>query len=228
MKVVVISLGGSLLFQDSINYNYLKRLKNLLIKYSKKTKFVIISGGGKTARTYMEPLIKEKLSEKEVCLTGIRITRLNARFLHKFFKKNPASNIPKSLKEVKSILQKNNIVFCGSLRYKPDNTSDGTAAEIASYLGTDFVNLTNVDGLFTKDPRKFRDARFISKISFEDFFKMADFAYRPGQHFVLDQSAAKIIKKHRIKTVIMNGYDLKNFENYLNNKKFIGTVIDDY
>lgn len=225
MKVVVISLGGSLIFQDSIDYNYLKELKNLLLKYSKKAKFVIVSGGGKTARTYMEPLIKEGLSYKEVSLTGIRITRLNARFLHKFFGKNPASKIPKSLKEVSSILEKNNILFCGSLRYKPDNTSDGTAAEIASYLNTDFVNLTNVDGLYTKDPRKFKDAKFISRISFNDFMKMADFAYRPGQHFVLDQSAGRIIKKHEIKTIIMNGKNLRNFENFLNNKRFIGTII---
>ena len=226
MKEVVISLGGSLIFQDSIDYDYLKSLKNLLLKYSRNFKFVIVVGGGKTARTYMEPLIKERLSVKEVCLTGIRITRLNARFMHKFFGKNPASKIPKSLKEVESILKKNNIIFCGSLRYKPDNTSDGTAAEIASYLKTDFINLTNVNGLYTKDPRKFKDAKFISKISFSEFFKMADFAYKPGQHFVLDQSAARIIKKYNIKTTILNGKNLKNLENFLNSKEFIGTVIE--
>ncbi len=226
MKEVVISLGGSLIFQDSIDYDYLKSLKNLLLKYSRNFKFVIVVGGGKTARTYMGPLIKEGLSVKEVCLTGIRITRLNARFMHKFFGKNPASKIPKSLKEVESILKKNNIIFCGSLRYKPDNTSDGTAAEIASYLKTDFINLTNVNGLYTKDPRKFKDAKFISKISFSEFFKMADFAYKPGQHFVLDQSAARIIKKYNIKTTILNGKNLKNLENFLNSKEFIGTVIE--
>lgn len=225
MKEVVISLGGSLIFQDTIDYSYLKSLKNLLLKYSKNFKFVIVVGGGKTARTYMEPLTKEGLSIKEVCLTGIRITRLNARFMHKFFGKNPASKIPRSLKEVESILKKNNIIFCGSLRYKPDNTSDGTAAEIASYLKTEFINLTNVNGLYTKDPGKFKDAKFISKISFSDFYKMADFAYKPGQHFVLDQSAARIIKRHSIKTTILNGKNLKNLENFLNNKEFIGTVI---
>lgn len=226
MQKLVISLGGSLIFKDSIDYNYIKGLKSLLLKYSNKTKFVIVVGGGKTARTYIEPLSKEGLSVKEQCLTGIRITRLNARFMHKFFGKNPNSKIPKSLKEVESILEKNNLVFCGSLRYKPDNTSDGTAAEIASYLKTDFVNLTNVNGLYTKDPRKHKDAKFIPEISFEDFFKMADFAYKPGQHFVLDQSAARIIKKYKIKTVIMNGKNLKGFENFLNNKEFIGTIIN--
>ena len=55
---------------------------------------------------------------------------------------------------------------------------------------------------------------------------MADFAYKPGQHFVLDQSAARIIKKYNIKTTILNGKNLKNLENFLNSKEFIGTVIE--
>ncbi len=227
MKVIVVSLGGSLIFQDKINYEFLKKFKDLINKYTKTYKFVIVVGGGKTARIYMDPLKKENLSNKEVCLTGIRVTRFNARFLHKFFKKSPASMIPKSLKEVSSVLNKNKIVFCGALRYKPDNTSDGTAANIAAYLKSDFINLTNVDGLYDKDPNKNKNAKFISNISFEDFYRMANqMKYEPGQHFVLDQSASKIIKKHKIKTTILNGNNLKNIDNFLKGKKFTGTVIN--
>lgn len=227
MQTLVISLGGSLIFQDKINYDYLKKLKNLLLKYSKTYKFVIVVGGGKVARMYMNPLSKEGLSEKEVCLTGIRITRLNARFLHKFFGKNPSSKIPKSLNDIKSILSKNNIIFAGALRYKSDNTSDGTAANIASFLKTEFINLTNVKGLYYKDPRIHKNAKFIPNISFNEFYKMANkIKFKPGQHFVLDQSASRIIKKEKIKTIILNGNNIKNLENYLKGNKFIGTVIN--
>ena len=48
--------------------------------------------------------------------------------------------------------------------------------------------------------------------------------YKPGQHFVLDQHAAEIIKKHKIKTYII-GPNLRNLNNLLNGKKWIGTVI---
>jgi uridylate kinase len=48
--------------------------------------------------------------------------------------------------------------------------------------------------------------------------------YSPGQHFILDQHAAKIIKKHKVKTVIL-GKNLQNLKSYLQGKKFIGTVI---
>jgi uridylate kinase len=47
--------------------------------------------------------------------------------------------------------------------------------------------------------------------------------FKPGQHFVLDQIASKIIMKKKIKTYIMG--DLKNLENFLNLKNFKGTII---
>ena len=85
--------------------------------------------------------------------------------------------------------------------------------------------MTNVKGLYNKDPRKYRDAKFIKEINFNDFYKMINkIKYEAGQHFVLDQNAAKIIKENKIKTVII-GRDLKNFENYLKGKEFIGTII---
>ncbi len=48
--------------------------------------------------------------------------------------------------------------------------------------------------------------------------------YSPGQHFVLDQKASKIILDNKIKTHII-GEELKQLDNLLNNKDFKGTVI---
>jgi uridylate kinase len=49
--------------------------------------------------------------------------------------------------------------------------------------------------------------------------------FKPGQHFVLDQTAAKIIKKYEIRTFII-GEDMKNLDKLLNKKHFVGTVIN--
>jgi len=48
--------------------------------------------------------------------------------------------------------------------------------------------------------------------------------FKPGQHFVLDQKSAKIIKKYNIRTYIL-GPDLKQLDNVLNHKHFIGTLV---
>lgn len=226
MKTFVVSLGGSVIVPDKVDYDFIKRFKNLIGKLSKKNRFVIVVGGGSTARKYIRPLQKEGVDEKICCLIGIGVTRLNARFMANFFgRKISSQSIPSSLKEVNNLLMKNNVVFAGGLRFEPDNTSDGTAASVANYLKADFANMTNVKGLYTKDPRKFKDAKFVKEISFDEFYKITKkIKYEAGQHFVLDQHAAKIIREHKIKTVIV-GEDLRNFENYLKGKRFVGTVI---
>ena len=129
------------------------------------------------------------------------------------------------MKEVKSALHKNSVVICGALRYAEKETSDGTAAKLSHYLNCKFINLTNVSGLYTSDPKKNKNARFIEKISWNNFQKMANkLKYSAGQHFVLDQSAAKIIKKKKTTTYIL-GSNITNLKNLLQNKKFKGTTI---
>ncbi|MBS3074653.1 hypothetical protein J4447_04365 [Candidatus Pacearchaeota archaeon] len=48
--------------------------------------------------------------------------------------------------------------------------------------------------------------------------------YKPGQHFVIDQTASEIILKDKIKTYIVGG-NIKNLINLVSGKKFIGTEV---
>ena len=97
--------------------------------------------------------------------------------------------------------------------------------ELAHFLKTDFINITNIDGLFSENPLKNKNAKFIPKISWKNFDKMArKIQYGAGQNFVLDQNASRIIKKDKIKTIII-GNDIKNLKNLFNGKKFVGTII---
>ncbi len=226
-EVVVVSLGGSMLVPDKINLEYLEEFRKILNKNKRKYKFVVVCGGGKTARTYIKALENERISRKRYfqSLLGISTTRMNARFMTYFFGKDANQGIPHDMKQVKGLLKRNDFVFCGALRYADKETSDGTAAKLAAYFNSEFINLTNVKGLHDKNPKKFRSARFIPEISHKDFLKMAKkIEFKPGQHFVLDQNAAKIIKKYNIITYII-GPDLKNLDNLLNNKHFLGTII---
>ena len=152
---------------------------------------------------------------------------MNARFMNYFFNINPEKGVPHKLKKLKKYLKKQDIIFCGALEYKPEQTSDSTAAEIAKQFKAVFINLTNVNGLYNKNPLKNKDAKFIPEISWKEFNKMANkIKFKPGQHFVLDQTASKIILKNKIKTHILGG-DPKQLDNLLNNKKFKGTTIQE-
>ena len=224
-KVIVISLGGSQIIPDDINLSYLRQFKKILKKNSKKYKFIIVCGGGSIARKYISALKKEKINEKLQSLAGIGSTRMNARFMSYFFNIDPKLGIPHTHKTLQKYVKKQAITFCGALEYKPNQTSDSTAAEIAQKFKSNFINITNVRGLYTTNPKKVKNAKFISKISWKDFDKMANKSkFKPGQHFVLDQTASKVIMKNKITTYI-TGTNLKQIDNLLNNRKFNGTTI---
>lgn len=225
-KVIVISLGGSLIIPDKINYDYIEKFKKTVRKFYGKYKLVVVCGGGAIARAYINALKEEGRSKNEMSLAGIRATRMNALFMMQFFGKEANNVLPRDMKEVQGMLSRHDIVFCGSLRYVPNITSDSVAADLAHFFKTSFVNLTDVKGLYTKNPKKFKDAKFIPEISWKDFENTArEIKYHSGQHFVLDQHASTLIRKNKTKTAII-GEDLKQLENFLSGKKFIGTIIE--
>ncbi len=225
-EIVVLSLGGSLIVPEKIDSSWIDKFKSEIIKLSKQNKFVIVCGGGFVAREYITLLKEEHKSKKQQSLAGIAVTRMNARIMMQIFSDRANKYLPLEMKEVKELLEKKDIVFCGALRYAPNQTSDSTAAKIASFLKSKFINITNVSGLYTDNPMKNKKAKNIPKISWREFEKRAlSIKYKPGQHFVLDQKASKIIRKNRITTYII-GKDIKSLKNILKNKKFKGTIIE--
>lgn len=224
-KVIVLSLGGSLIIPDDVNVKYLKEFKKIILRNTKKYKFIVCCGGGSIARKYILALKKAGFNEKFQSLSGIAATRMNARFMNYFFKINPEYGIPHTKDTLKKYLKKRDVVFCGALEYKPNQTSDSTAAQIAKLYKTTFINLTNVKGLYDKNPKKYKNVKFIKEISWKNFNKIAHASkYQPGQHFVLDQTAAKIIMQEKTPTYII-GEDMKQLDNILKGRKFKGTLI---
>ena len=225
-KVIVLSLGGSLIVPDNVDVSYLKKFREAIRKNSRKYKFIIVCGGGSVARKYIYALRETGINETLQSMAGISATRTNARFMSYFFNQNSWKGIPQKMEEIHKYLKSQDIVFCGALEYKPNQTSDSTSAQIARHFKTDFINLTNVSGLYDKNPKEHKDAKFIQDISWKEFNKLANkMKYKPGQHFVLDQTASKIIMNNKIKTYII-GQDIKQLDNLLNGKKFKGTKIE--
>ncbi|MDP1729300.1 MAG: UMP kinase [archaeon] len=225
-KIMVLSLGGSLIVPNQIDVKFLRAFREVIKKNSKSHKFVVVCGGGSIARTYISALREEGKSEYLQSMVGIAVTRLNARFMTYFFGKDAESGIPHDMKHIQNMLRKEDVVFCGALRYAPNQTSDATACRLAAFLGADFVNLTNVKGLYDKNPMKFKNAKFISEITREGFAKIVNvIPQKPGMHAPVDHTAMKIIMQNKLKVFIV-GKDARQLDNLLNGKKFIGTRIE--
>lgn len=220
--VWVISLGGSRIVPDDVDYRFLRKFQKLIDSHKDK-KFVVVCGGGSSARRYISAFRKLGKGIRDQSEEGIAITRFHAGFMSRFFGAEANKIVPRNMKSVKRMLRRNRVVFCGALRWKDNNTSDGNAAQLAGYLGCSFINLTNVRGLYDRDPAK-RGAKFIGKISWKDFLVIAKkVKYEAGQHFVLDLVAAEEILKRRIVTYIVGS--LKSMDGVLRGKRVSGTVI---
>jgi uridylate kinase len=228
-KVIVISLGGSIIIPQDKKDTFLLKFKKTLERHYSSYRFVIVCGGGSIAREYQWVLENEHKPQRELSRAGIRATKMNAQFVIQVFGKEANARLPNNMLQVKSELKKNNVVIsgspCGPPRYEAHETSDNTAAKLAHYLSAEFINVTNVAGLFTADPRKYKHAKLIPYENWSQFEKIATkIHFHAGQHFVLDQKAAKCIHKNKIKTYII-GKDVKVLDNLLKGRKFKGTTI---
>lgn len=223
-KLFVISLGGSLINPGEINTAFLRNFKKLIESQIKKgNRFIIITGGGKPARDYQKALTTlGGASFNYLEWMGIYATRLNAQLLRLVFKNLVAPGILDNF--ITPPKFKNNILVGGG--WKPGRSSDGAMIKAAElYGGKTIINLSNVDYVYTKDPRKFKDAKKITNINWRDFRKIVGSKWVPGKNLPFDPTAAKLAQKLGLKVVIANGKNLKNLRALLEGKKFKGTVI---
>lgn len=223
MKTIVLSLGGSLIVPDKIDIKFLKNFKKTIEKYIKKdNRFVIYCGGGKVARDYQNAASKIiKLSNNDLDWIGTHVTRLNAHLIKTIFKKDSEEIVVKDPR--KKVKFNKKILVAGG--WKPGWSTDYDAVLVAKKLKSSLViNMSNVDYVYDRDPKKFKNSKKIKSICWKHFRKFTGNKWKPGLNLPFDPIAAKEAEKSRIKVAII-GNNLKNFENLLNNKDFKGTVI---
>ena len=222
METVVISLGGSVLAPSHIDVNFLKKFRKLIMSFREK-RFVIICGGGKTAREYMSAASRiVKLTSDDLDWIGIHATRLNAQLLRNVFSevahmvvvRNPSERI-RTGKKV--------IIASG---WKPGRSTDHIAVLLAKNFGADTViNVTNTDYVYDKDPSAYRDAKPLKSICWNHFRKLIGATkWSPGLNAPFDPIAANEAQKNNINVAIL-GKNPGNLKNFLLNKPFKGTMI---
>ncbi len=223
METVVISLGGSLIVPSTIDINFLKKFKQLILKFIKTKKFIIISGGGKTCRVYQKAASRiSKLTDEDVDWLGIHATRLNAHLLRTIFREYA---YPKVVRDPREIIKFNKQLLIAA-GYKPGSSTDYDAVLLAKKFGVKTIlNLTDTDYVYDKDPGKYRNAKPLKKMNWKEYRKIAGNKWDPGLNLPFDPVAAKEAEKMNLKVVITNGKNIKNLDNFLSGKKFKGTII---
>ena len=224
METVILSLGGSLIAPDGVDTDYLKKFKVVLDSFiSKGFRFVIVCGGGSTARTYQKSAGElSSLHSEDLDWLGIHATRLNAYLLRTIFR---GAAHPRIITDptAKIIFKEKVLVGAG---WKPGFSTDMDAVLLAKNLGVKkIINLSNVEFVFDKDPKFFSDAKKFESVSWVDFRKIVGDKWIPGANLPFDPIASKEAEILGLTVVIADGCDLKNFADILENKRFKGTTI---
>ncbi|HLC95005.1 MAG TPA: UMP kinase, partial [Patescibacteria group bacterium] len=164
---ILISLGGSLLVPDEIDWRFIRQFKKFIVKHIRLGySFILVTGGGKTARKYIEAATKiSTITDDDSDWLGIHATRMNAHFMRTVFRSyaHPRINTnPHNLEDFYNI--KEPILVAAG--WRPGFSTDYDAVLLGKYLDVKrVINLSNVDYAYTKDPRTFSDAKKIKKIS---------------------------------------------------------------
>jgi uridylate kinase len=221
---IVISLGGSLIVPNEIDTQLLKEFTTTIKEYvGKGFRFVIITGGGRIARNYTVSA-KEitDVTNTDLDWVGIAVTRLNAELLRVLCV--PFSH-EKIVFDPQEIPQTDKPVLVGG-GWKPGNSSDLAAVMAARSVGAQkVINLSNIDYVYNKDPRSNPDAIKIEHAHWSEFRALLPKDWDPGLNSPFDPIAAKEAEELGLEVAVLNGRNIENLKNYLDQKEFIGTVI---
>ncbi len=224
MKRVVIKLTGKL-FRDEYA-DLIKEIATYIKEFADSGgRISVVTGGGLAARTYIGMGAKIGLSKSWQDILGINASRLNALFLAALLDDYSYLPIPESIEEFLQGWASGKIVVMGGLQ--PGQSTNAVAAAIAELIEADLlINATVVDGVYDKDPSKFKDARLLKKVSIEElrnYLKAQSFM--PGKYELLDPIAFHIIERSRITVVFLNALKPIAIKKSLEGDFSLGTLV---
>ena len=200
-KRIVVKLSGKIFGFD--NAKLIKDYSRFFSSLSKEFQIIIIAGGGKIARHYINNARNSGADESTLDELGIEVSRLNAKLLIYALKNKAYPHPPQNLSEVRSAVDSGLIVVTGGLH--PGQSTNATAALIAEKINAkEFLNATDVDGIYDSDPRKNKKAKKFKRIEIKKLRGILiheDFT--AGGYDLMDIVALKVIERSKIKTRVL-------------------------
>ena len=224
-KIFVMSVGGSVFFNDKLRAPEIAKYCEVLNELIREGyAFVLVVGGGKVARVYQAGAKALGANNFELDEVGIAITRANALFFTHGID-NAWKEVLVDPKQAKTVMLLNKTpIFGGTI---PGQTTDAVGALIAELLGADFINISNVDGIYSADPNKEPNAKMYKELTHVKMVSLLKAeASRPGGHSFVDAHAAAILDRSKIRSFFINGDDVENFKSLVRgNIDFKGTLV---
>jgi len=220
---IVIKLSGSL-FNFDTNSVQLNDYIQLIKKISNVYQPVIITGGGKIARFYINLSRSLGMDESGLDLIGIQVSHLNARLLISGLGENSYPLPPRNLEEISVALLSGLVIVTGGIY--PGQSTNATSALIAERISaTKFYNATDVDGIYDSDPRTNPAANKYDKINVQDCVNILKTEKSmAGTYDLMDLISLKVIERSNLPTVVFKS-TVDNIEKLVLDNVKMGTEI---
>lgn len=222
-KIVVVALGGSIVYPDEINVAFLRSFRKFITPFFKKgIRFVLVIGGGSLCRKFQNASAAVvKVTDEDKDWIGIHVTRLNAHLLRTVFR-DVANPVIIDAENKVARLRYPVTIAAG---WRPGWSTDYVALQIAADLGAKEAIIAGKPAyVYDKDP-KYPDAKKFITLSWRDYGKLIPKKWKPGLHAPVDPVGAALAARKGLKAIVMDGRDLKNFGALLKGKEFKGTIV---
>lgn len=219
-RPLVFSLGGSVIVPKGIDIDFLRSFARFVRQIAKTRTVAIICGGGSTARSYVAAARSAGAHKtSDLHWIGIRSCQLNSELVRTVLQHSSPVVLDKGRLRG---LRQNPIIVAPS---KPGSTSDYGGVLLARELGaTTVVNISNVDGVFTADPRRVRSATCIPRITWDDYLRMIPKTVHPGMHAPFDPAASRLASRLGMDVIVVSKR-IENLRKVVHDRPFRGTRI---
>lgn len=219
---IIVSLGGSIMVPENIDTTYIKQFRALLLKLAKRRDFILVTGGGMTARDYIHATQRiARIPSTAADRIGIAATRLNAEL----FKAVLGDRVHPTLIRDPSVRKRlrESIAVAGG--WKPGTSSDGVAVRLAeTYKAKTIVNLSNVNYIYDKDPAE-PGAKRKERLTWSELQDIVGTKWVAGGNYPFDPTATKMARQLDLTLYCLHGRRLKEVAKALQQKPFKGTIV---
>ena len=237
MKTWVIALGGSIIAPDGVDTDFICDIYTLLTGYvdHQHCRFILVIGGGAPARVYQQAYkdislmlydehdIEEDDKNNKLDTIGIMATHLNATLVKEVFAGYTEDTIITNPEDPNITFKKSILIGAG---WKPGFSTDLDAVMLAQRFKADTViNLSNINAVYTADPRIDASAKALDSITWNEFIDMVGSEWKPGMNAPFDPVASKLASEINLRVITTDGRDLDNLNAILQNNNFMGTTI---
>jgi uridylate kinase len=221
---LVVRIGGSVV-ASPVNTQLMGKYADLIKTVKAEGHEVaVVVGGGALARDFIKIARDLGLDMQAQDEVAISCSRLFAQLFLKRLGDTGSSKVAITLDDAAACLTEGKVVVMGGL--KPGITTDAVAALVAERINADLlVKGTDQKGVYNKDPRTNPDAIKQDNLTFDEFAKIFEgTVHKAGIHQVVDPEAIKVLKRHRVKLIVVNGFKPENILAAVNGEK-VGTII---